>query len=143
MAIGLTQRVAKRVSTISNNAKSVHGTGATISNLNVRNPKIEQAKAANFNGDRLPNGNTIEVMEDNGHKIMMFDLRGLICPQPTLILTTKTYMMEEGSMLEVKADCATFDKDIVNWCGRLGKTLLHIQTKIEGGAAYKYCQIAM
>ena len=69
--------------------------------------------------------------------ILQLDARGLKCPQPTLKLTVMALKMRPGDLLEVIADCATFEKDVRDWCARSKKTLLWFK---EEGAA-KRCQI--
>lgn len=68
------------------------------------------------------------------HKL---DALGLKCPQPTLKMTALAVRMQAGDVLEVTADCPTFEKDVRDWCGRTGKILLWIRD--EGDA--KKCQI--
>jgi tRNA 2-thiouridine synthesizing protein A len=60
------------------------------------------------------------------------DARGLKCPQPTLKITAMAVRMKPGDILEAIADCATFEKDVRDWCTRSKKTLLWIRD--EGGA---------
>jgi TusA-related sulfurtransferase len=54
------------------------------------------------------------------------DAMGLRCPQPILKITTALPEMQPGDLLEVKADCATFEDDVRKWCERMNKTLLAI-----------------
>ena len=54
------------------------------------------------------------------------DLKGLRCPQPILKITAKSVDMKTGDVLEVEADCPTFETDVKTWCERVGKTLLWI-----------------
>ncbi|MBI5445019.1 MAG: sulfurtransferase TusA family protein [Deltaproteobacteria bacterium] len=63
------------------------------------------------------------------------DCVGLKCPQPTLKITVTACKMKAGDILEVKADCATFEKDVREWCTRSKKALLWI--KDEGGGQKK------
>ncbi len=65
------------------------------------------------------------------------DARGLQCPQPTLKVTAMSVKMKPGDVLEVVADCATFEKDVKEWCTRSKKVMLWM--KSEGNA--KRCQI--
>jgi tRNA 2-thiouridine synthesizing protein A len=60
------------------------------------------------------------------------DARGLKCPQPTLRVAAMAIKIAKGDVLEVQADCPTFDKDLKDWCARSKKVLLWI--KDEGGA---------
>lgn len=70
--------------------------------------------------------------------VTMHDFKGLRCPQPTLRLTTLSLRVAKGDVLEISADCTSFEKDIRDWCGRNKKTLLWIRD--QGGSA-KVCQI--
>lgn len=67
----------------------------------------------------------------------LLDARGLKCPQPTLKVTILATKLKQGDLLEVIADCPTFEKDVRDWCGRAKKTLLWV--KAEGDS--KRCQI--
>ncbi len=69
--------------------------------------------------------------------IHTLDAVGLKCPQPTLKITTMSVKMKPGDILEVSADCPTFEKDVRDWCGRFKKVLLWMRD--EGTA--KKCQI--
>lgn len=62
------------------------------------------------------------------------DARGLKCPQPTLKVTVMSSKMKPGDILEVVADCPSFEKDVRDWCTRAKKTLLWVKTE---GAAKK------
>ncbi|MDP2646413.1 MAG: sulfurtransferase TusA family protein [Desulfobacterales bacterium] len=50
--------------------------------------------------------------------IHTLDALGLKCPQPTLKITSLSIKMKPGEVLEVTADCPTFEKDVKNWCSR-------------------------
>ncbi|TLM78845.1 MAG: sulfurtransferase TusA family protein [Actinobacteria bacterium] len=63
------------------------------------------------------------------------DARGLRCPQPVLKITTAMPDMQPGDIMEVSADCATFDEDVRKWCDRMGKTLLAITKEGEMSVA--------
>jgi tRNA 2-thiouridine synthesizing protein A len=67
------------------------------------------------------------------------DAKGLKCPQPALKVQMMSMKMKAGEILEVVADCSTFEKDIREFCARAKKVLLWM--KDEGGA--KRCQIRM
>lgn len=54
------------------------------------------------------------------------DATGLRCPQPILKITVAVPEMQPGDILEVHADCATFEEDVRKWCDRMKKTLLAI-----------------
>lgn len=66
------------------------------------------------------------------------DCNGLRCPQPILKIAAKSAELKAGDLLEVAADCPTFEKDVRQWCDRTKKTLMWIRD--EGGGK-KRCQI--
>ena len=67
--------------------------------------------------------------------IQALDCTGLKCPQPTLKVTVAATKLKPGDLLEVVADCATFEKDIRDWCSRSKKSLMWV--KDEGGGKKK------
>lgn len=69
--------------------------------------------------------------------VQVLDARGLKCPQPTLKITVLATKMKPGEVLEVVANCPTFEKDVRDWCTRAKKILLWL--KQEGDS--KRCQI--
>jgi tRNA 2-thiouridine synthesizing protein A len=68
------------------------------------------------------------------------DCKGMKCPQPALKVHMLSMKMQPGELLEVVADCATFEKDIRDFCTRCKKVLLWV--KDEGGGA-KRCLVRM
>jgi tRNA 2-thiouridine synthesizing protein A len=56
---------------------------------------------------------------------------GLRCPQPVMKMSAVLMEVKVGDILEVTADCPTFEEDVRKWCDRLKKTLLWV--KNEGG----------
>lgn len=70
--------------------------------------------------------------------IVNLDCMGLKCPQPVLKIAAKSAELKSGDILEVVADCPTFEKDVRQWCERTKKTLLWIRDEGEGK---KRCQI--
>jgi tRNA 2-thiouridine synthesizing protein A len=69
--------------------------------------------------------------------IQTLDARGLKCPQPTLKVTAMAIKMKPGDVLEVVADCDTFEKDVRDLCTRTKKVLLWFKTEGKD----KRCQI--
>ena len=65
------------------------------------------------------------------------DTLGLQCPQPILQIAVKSADLQQGDILEVIADCPTFENDVRLWCKRLNKQLLFIRN-VNGK---KKCQI--
>ncbi|GAB6183978.1 sulfurtransferase TusA family protein [Thermodesulfovibrio hydrogeniphilus] len=57
----------------------------------------------------------------------IFDYRGLKCPHPILKLSAQYPNFKKGEIIEVIADCPTFEKDIKVWCNKLSKTILNIE----------------
>ena len=54
------------------------------------------------------------------------DARGLRCPQPIQAIITCMHETSPGDILEVTADCPTFEDDVRKWAERTGRTLLAI-----------------
>jgi tRNA 2-thiouridine synthesizing protein A len=69
----------------------------------------------------------------------VIDARGLKCPQPQLKLLTESHSMKKGDIIEVVADCPTFETDVRQYCQRTKKALLWMRS--EGSA--KRCQVQM
>lgn len=76
-------------------------------------------------------------MEDHEDMIKVIDARGLMCPQPTLIMMSEAKKLQEGDIIELVADCSTFEADVRRYCELWKKSLLWI--KVEGKA--KRCQV--
>jgi TusA-related sulfurtransferase len=69
---------------------------------------------------------------------IVIDAKGLKCPQPTIQMTIKALKLKRGDILEVFADCSTFENDVKNWCRRNNKTLLWVKDEGDG---VKKCQV--
>ncbi|MEN2994136.1 MAG: sulfurtransferase TusA family protein [Thermodesulfovibrio sp.] len=57
----------------------------------------------------------------------LLDYSGLKCPYPILKLSAHYSQFKEGEIVEVIADCPTFEKDIKAWCQKLGKPIINIE----------------
>lgn len=66
------------------------------------------------------------------HKL---DAKGLRCPQPILKITSLMPTIMPGDVLEVQANCSTFEGDVSTWCRRMNKTLLAITRDGSGVTA--------
>lgn len=55
------------------------------------------------------------------------DVKGMRCPQPILQITMMMPKMAPGDVLEVTADCESFEQDVRAWCERLQKSLLAVE----------------
>ena len=62
----------------------------------------------------------------------VFDARGMKCPLPTLKMLTLSREMKPGEILEVLADCPSFEADVRKFCSDTKKALLFV--KVEGAA---------
>jgi tRNA 2-thiouridine synthesizing protein A len=69
----------------------------------------------------------------------MFDARGLKCPLPSMKMMNMGRDMKPGEILEVIADCPTFEADVRKYCEVMKKALLFV--KVEGNA--KRVQVRM
>ena len=83
------------------------------------------------------------VRKEEGKKFKMrttvkLNALGLKCPQPVLKIASASADLREGNILEVLADCPTFEKDVRIWCERVKKTLLWIK---DEGNGKKCCHI--
>ena len=67
----------------------------------------------------------------------VIDARGLKCPQPQLKMLAESRSLSKGDIIEVVADCSTFEADVRQWCQRTKKALLWMRN--EGAA--KRCQV--
>jgi tRNA 2-thiouridine synthesizing protein A len=76
----------------------------------------------------------IEVRKKN---IKILDTTGLQCSQAVLKIAAKSADMKLGDLIEVVADCPTFEKDVRYWCKRVHRTLLWIRIEEDK----KRCQI--
>lgn len=63
---------------------------------------------------------------------IQLDAKGLRCPQPVLKLAMVIVGKPKGTIVEVTADCPTFEKDMRSWCERKKIALLSVR---EEGAA--------
>jgi len=52
------------------------------------------------------------------------NLLGLKCPQPILQLHSKTIKLPKGTVVKLKADCPTFERDLQLWARKTEKTVL-------------------
>jgi TusA-related sulfurtransferase len=58
---------------------------------------------------------------------ILLEALGLTCPQLILEIAKKSTELKKGDVLEVLADCPTFEKDVRLWCERTNKTLIWIR----------------
>jgi tRNA 2-thiouridine synthesizing protein A len=64
-------------------------------------------------------------------EVQILDTLGLKCPQPVLKIAMRAPQVGPGNILEVLADCPTFEHDVRVWCERLGKTLLSVKEGVQ------------
>ncbi|HEY3320104.1 MAG TPA: sulfurtransferase TusA family protein [Planctomycetota bacterium] len=57
---------------------------------------------------------------------VQLDTRGLKCPMPVLKMTERLVKKEitSGDVLEVTADCDTFERDVREWCKNFKKVMI-------------------
>ncbi|MGA2572250.1 MAG: sulfurtransferase TusA family protein [Terracidiphilus sp.] len=60
------------------------------------------------------------------------DAKGLKCPLPTLKMLTMAREMKPGEILEVVADCPSFETDVRKFCESTNRALLFV--KAEGNS---------
>ena len=61
--------------------------------------------------------------------VVTIDAKGLKCPQPVLRIAAKSPDMAPGDVMEILADCPTFEKDVQAWCDRMKKVLMWIRSE--------------
>lgn len=59
----------------------------------------------------------------------MLDCKGLKCPLPTMQVTVLANKLKPGDIIDVVADCATFEADLRAWAARTRKTILWIKNE--------------
>lgn len=71
---------------------------------------------------------------------LLVDALGFHCPLPILMVTAKVkkQAVHAGDVMEVIADCDSFEKDIRLWCAQHQKVLIFFR---EEGNSVKRCQI--
>lgn len=62
----------------------------------------------------------------------VLDCMGMKCPRPTLTMLSACRGMQAGDIIEVVADCPTFEADVRKFCDQQKKALLFV--KVEGSA---------
>jgi tRNA 2-thiouridine synthesizing protein A len=58
--------------------------------------------------------------------VQRVDACGLRCPHPVLVLGNATVLTAPGTIVEVTADCPSFERDVRAYCDRRGKTILSV-----------------
>jgi tRNA 2-thiouridine synthesizing protein A len=79
------------------------------------------------------------VSKGETEMVKTIDARGLKCPHPTLMLMTESKTAAKGDVIEIVADCPTFEHDIRQFCNSKKKALLWI--RVDGES--KRCQVQM
>jgi TusA-related sulfurtransferase len=71
---------------------------------------------------------------------VLIEAKGLKCPMPTLKMTTALtkQQVKAGDVLEVVADCPSFESDVKAFCSMYKKVLVLMRD--EGGGV-KRCQV--
>lgn len=64
-----------------------------------------------------------------------FDARGLLCPEPVMMLHKKVRAMSSGELLAVTATDPSTERDIPKFCQFLGHKLITAE-RLEGGEFY-------
>ena len=74
-----------------------------------------------------------EMMEQNFN--ISFDARGLMCPEPIMMLHGKARDLQPGEVIQVIATDPATERDIPKFCQFLGHPLLH-SDKLDGKYYY-------
>jgi tRNA 2-thiouridine synthesizing protein A len=56
----------------------------------------------------------------------ILNAKGLRCPQPVIQMTAMVPTVLKGDVLQVTADCDTFEDDVQKWCMRWNVTPLAV-----------------
>ena len=62
---------------------------------------------------------------------LTLDVRGERCPQPTLRLGLECIRHNEGDIIEVLADCPSFEPDLKSWATRTKKQILWLRRETD------------
>lgn len=65
------------------------------------------------------------------------DTKGLICPEPVMMLHKTVRRAEGGDIIEILATDPATTRDIPNFCRHLGHQLLHQET-LNAAPTYRY-----
>lgn len=65
-------------------------------------------------------------------EVKTLDARGMKCPLPTLKMLSMSREMKAGEILEVVADCPSFEIDVRKFCESTHRALLFV--KAEGNS---------
>lgn len=66
-------------------------------------------------------------MADPTASVIEIDAVGLRCPLPVLALGNATTGVSDGTIVEIRGDCPTFEEDVRRFCTRRGKTVLAVR----------------
>lgn len=66
-------------------------------------------------------------MPDPTTSAIKIDAVGMRCPLPVLALGNATTTVSEGTVVEIRGDCPTFEADVRRYCVRRGRTILSIR----------------
>lgn len=66
-------------------------------------------------------------MADPTASVIEIDAVGLRCPLPVLALGNATTGVSDGTIVEIRGDCPTFEEDVRRFCTRRGKAVLAVR----------------
>ena len=67
---------------------------------------------------------TIRAVSDTSNAEICLDARGLVCPEPLLLVRNRVREMRSGEVLHVLATDPTTERDFTNFCHFMGHQLL-------------------
>jgi len=59
-------------------------------------------------------------------ELARIETSGLRCPQPVLMLASRVTNVSAGTLVEIRGDCPSFEKDIRTWAERSNRTILAV-----------------
>ena len=74
-------------------------------------------------------------MSDHEQAVNQLDARGLVCPEPVMLLHSRVRAMAPGEELEMLATDPSTARDVARFCQFLGHTLVHHE---QDGDLFRY-----
>jgi TusA-related sulfurtransferase len=66
---------------------------------------------------------------DSETSAIKIDAVGMRCPLPVLALGNATTAVAEGTLVEIRGDCPTFEADVRRYCVRRGRAIVSVRGK--------------
>jgi tRNA 2-thiouridine synthesizing protein A len=63
------------------------------------------------------------------HELLVLDCLGMRCPQPVLRLAVESAQTPPGTVVEIRGDCPSFEKDVRTFCERRQRAILSVRAE--------------